>query len=92
MMVGMSTNYPWSGKLKRFRCCIYCGQNGPQFKFSSFANRCLAPTCGTGHAKPDPELEVEFAEWTEQQARKWCKENGVDYEACVSRDLADKEI
>lgn len=46
-------NPPWAGKLGRFRCCIYCGQNNDLFHLSSFANRCLAPTCHTPQAHPD---------------------------------------
>lgn len=78
-------NYPWSGRLGRIGVrCIYCGDTGPSFQYSSAGCKC---TKCPGDAVPIPEYEREFEAIYDQQAREWCLERGIDYEATVQNYL-----
>lgn len=71
-------NYPWSGRLGRVaKQCICCGSMGPEFQLSSHSTHCLQ--C-LPNQEPDPQLLLKYQARYEKLARKWCKENNLDYD------------
>lgn len=74
-------NYPWSGRVGGYSCCIYCGETGMSFTLAS-GDRCLKSECRE-RKEPDPELlarnKADFA----RRANAWCEARGIDYNATV---------
>lgn len=74
-------NYPWSGKLGPIvDRCLYCGESGPSFQFSSSAICCLK--CDT-RGEPIPRLYAAYRRRADELTRAWCLENGIDHDATV---------
>lgn len=70
-------NLPWSGKLGRVaNCCIYCGDDGIDFELSSRAVSCVNCVAESGR----PKYGEEYANRYVLLAKRWCLDNGVDYE------------
>ena len=73
-------NLPWSGFLGRIaNCCLYCGNNGDSWSYSSSAVRCLS----CNEEKPNEKLMAEHQAKYELMAKKWCEDRGIDYHATV---------
>lgn len=70
---------PWEGKLGRIADqCLACGTRESDFQVSSHPTLCLK--CYTNGKKPNKHLVRRREELETVAIRKWCEENGLDFE------------
>ena len=70
---------PWKDKLGRVADqCVVCGTRDGQFSLSSHPTRCVG--CMVTNKRDSKKLIIRLAKLVEEAQRKWCEENGFDYD------------